>query len=304
MIESVEEYLTVLKYELGDSDPAIAQDALSDAEEHLRTALESQLESNPDASAAEALAPIIAKYGTPKETADAYLDIEARLRPSLTQPASRDSRSALLRFVSVVAEPRAWGALIYMFFSLVGGVIYFTWALTGLSLSLGFLILIIGIPFTVFFLLSIRTIALVEGRVIEALLGVRMPHRSVFTPSRNGWWDRFKSLFVERQTWSGLAYMLLQFPLGTIYFTLFFTLTVVSGALIAAPFAGYPVQIDLGGTVYVAQPWMMPFVVVGGAILFLATMHLAKLIGRAHGALAKALLLGAWDVLYPSSGQS
>ncbi|MCK5317666.1 MAG: DUF4386 family protein [Anaerolineales bacterium] len=31
----------------------------------------------------------------------------------------------------------------------------------------------------------------------------------------------------------------------------------------------------------------------GGFILFLASMHLAKLIGRAHGSLAKTLLVGA-----------
>lgn len=293
MIESVDEYLSALKGELGDSDPAILQDALSDAEEHLRTALENALETRPGVSEAEALAPIIAKYGTPSETADAYREIEARLQPALAQQAARDPRSILARFVSVIAEPRAWGALVYMFFSLVGGMIYFTWAVTGLSLSLGFLILVIGIPFTVFFLLSIRTIALVEGRVIEALLGVRMPRRSIFTPSRVGWWERFKSLFVERRTWGGLAYMLLQLPLGILYFTLFMSLMAFSGALIVAPFTRAGIQVNISDVMYRPPTWALPLVVVGGAALFLATMHLAKLIGRVHGALAKALLVGA-----------
>ena len=36
----------------------------------------------------------------------------------------------------------------------------------------------------------------------------------------------------------------------------------------------------------------MPFVAVAGSLIFLATMHLAKFIGRLHGALAISLLLG------------
>lgn len=303
MIRSVDEYLSLLKQELGDSDPALVQDALSDAEEHLRTALEQQLQAAPKTSAPEALETIIAKYGSPEETAAAYLDIETRLQPALGPRSAPNHRSLFNRFFSVVAEPRAWGALIYMFYSLWAGMLYFTWAVTGLSLSVGFLILIIGVPFTVFFLLSIRTIALVEGRVIEALLGVRMPRRSVFTASSNGWWERFKSLFVERRTWSGLAYMLLLLPLGIVYFSLFITLVTLSGALVAAPFAPYPVQINLGQTIWVAPGWSMPIVMLVGGLLFLLTMHLAKLIGRAHGALAKALLVGAWDVLYSAPSE-
>lgn len=303
MIRSVDEYLSLLKQELGDSDPAIVQDALSDAEEHLRTALERQLEATPDASEAKALESIIAKYGTPEETAAAYVEIEARLGPALAEQSAPNHRSPFNRFFSVVAEPRAWGTLIYMFYSLWAGIIYFAWAVTGLSLAAGFLILIIGVPFVVFFLLSIRAIALVEGRVIEALLGVRMPRRSVFTPSSNGWWERFKSLFVERRTWTGLAYMLLELPLGMAYFTLFITLVTLSGALVAAPFAPYPVRVNLGQVAWVAPGWSMPIVMLVGALLFLVTMHLAKLVGRAHGALAKALLVGAWDVLYPSPAE-
>lgn len=293
MIESVEEYLTVLKYELGDSDPAIIQDALSDAEEHLRTALENALGAAPDASEAETLAPIISKYGTPKETADAYLEIEARLRPGLGQPAARDPRSLVARFASVIAEPRAWGALIYMFFSLVSGTIYFTWVITGLSLSVGLLILIIGIPFLVFFLLSIRTISLVEGRVVEALLGVRMPRRPLFAPTRKGWWEQLKSLFVERRTWGSMIYMLFQLPLGIAYFTGFSFLVATSGALIVAPFTREGITINFSDVAYRPPVWALPLVILGGAVLFLLTMHLAKLVGRLHGAMAKALLLGA-----------
>ena len=67
-----------------------------------------------------------------------------------------------------------------MLVSLVTGIMYFTWAVTGLSLSVGLLVLIISLPFIGLFFLSVRGIALVEGRIVEALLGVRMPRRPIF----------------------------------------------------------------------------------------------------------------------------
>jgi uncharacterized membrane protein len=295
VIESVDEYLALLKEELDASDPATIQDALSDAEEHLRTALDNELELQAGLSESEALPPIIAKYGTPIEIAMAYKEIETRIRPALAQRAGDDKRSTISRFFSVISEPTAWGALLYMFFSLISGVIYFTWAVTGLSLSLGLLILIIGMPFLVFFLLSVRTIALVEGRVIEALLGVRMPRRSLFAPSRVGWWERLKSLFLERRTWGGIAYLLLLLPLGILYFTIFAILLAFSLGFILAPVIelGFHTPLfTINNTAYFTPVWLLPLVVIAGFIIFFTTMHLAKLIGRIHGALAKSLLLG------------
>ena len=53
MIKSVEEYLDQLKNELNGSDAATIQDALSDAEEHLRAALANLREKQPEMSEAE-----------------------------------------------------------------------------------------------------------------------------------------------------------------------------------------------------------------------------------------------------------
>ena len=37
--------------------------------------------------------------------------------------------------------------------------------------------------------------------------------------------------------------------------------------------------------------WLMPFVVIAGALLFLSTLHLAKLTGKIHGKFARAMLV-------------
>jgi hypothetical protein len=310
MINSVEQYLAELKKELAGSDRATLQDALSDAEEYLRTALNSAAKDNARISEAEALASIIERYGQPKEVAAAYKEIESRTPPAFGRPAYKavepavapipappavvDRRPFYARFFGVFADSKAWAALFYLIFSLGTGIIYFTWAVTGISVSAGLLVMIIGIPIFFLFLLSVRGIALVEGRLIEALLGVRMPRRPLFSRKDIGWWQKVKSLFAQRQTWTAMVYMFLQMPLGIIYFTVIVSLVSAGVWLIGRPIFelsfGLPAYI-IGDYGFFTPTWLMPFAVIGGVLLVTATMHLAKYTGRLHGAYAKAMLV-------------
>lgn len=295
MTESIDAYLAKLKQELAGSDPAIIQDALADAEEHLRNALEQVPGPEKDGSEAEALLPIIERYGSPEEIASAYREIETLTEPALAELKPTVEKPFINRFFSIISDTRAWGALLYLILSMITGIVYFTWAVTGLSLSLSLLVLIIGVPFIVLFLLSIRSIALVEGRIVEALLGVRMPRRPFFTNRQAGWWEQVKSLFLERRTWTAIAYMVFQLPLGVIYFSFFITLIALALGFILNPILVHFLDISLihfGGKAYYPSPELMPFVVIAGLILLLSTMHLAKFVGRQHGMIAKALLVG------------
>jgi hypothetical protein len=295
MMKHVDDYLDQLKLALAGSDLATIQDALADAEEYIRTALQNEQAAHPDVLEADALPAIIEEFGQPEEIAAAYRQIEKRVRPTLAQSVQPSrSRNIFERFFGVLADPRAWGALLYMFISLLTGILYFTWAMTGLSLSLGLLVLIIGIPFIGLFLLSVQGVALIEGRIVEALLGVRMPRRPVFLDKNLGWWGRFKVLITGKRTWLSLIYMILQLPLGVIYFSVFVTLLALALGLMAAPVVqtvvGMPI-FQFGETRYWMPVWLLAIVACGGFLLIFVTMHLAKWIGRAHGALAKFLLV-------------
>jgi hypothetical protein len=293
MINSIEEYLLELKKELAGCDRATVQDALADAEEYLRNALENTRETKPGISEIESLLSIIEEYGTPREIAAAYKRIEKRISPSLINSIHRDKRSLASRFFGVITDPRAWGALLYLLFAFITGIIYFTWAITGISLSFSLFILVIGIPFFGIFMLSIRGIALIEGRLVEALLGIRMPRRPLFSSQNPGIWGRFKILITDRYTWYTLMYMILQLPLGIIYFTVFLILLFVSLWLIAQPILELGLGIPLFTTsiAYYIPVWLMPLSVIGGILLTVLTMHLVKIIGKAHGNLAKAMLV-------------
>jgi hypothetical protein len=299
MVKSVDEYLGLLKKELAGSDAAVLQDALADAEEHLRTALAQAINGRPDFSEAAAIGPIVEKYGSPQEIAAAYRQMEARLPASLGRSTYASQQNPVLRFFGVFADPRAWGALLYLFLSLAIGIAYFTWAVVGISLSFGLLVLIVGIPFAVLFLLSIRGIAFIEGRLVEALLGVRMPRRRMFSDSKVGFWKRIKDLFTQRITWTALAYCILEMGLGIAYFTVFSVLVGLSVYFITMPITvgilDMPAYIILGDTEYLATGWSIPFFFLLGVVLLPATMHLARLVGRVHGAFAKFMLVSKND---------
>jgi len=294
MTRGIQEYLDKLKSALAGRDPALVQDALADAEEHLTTAVDQAVAERPNATKEEVLPMIVEKYGTPEEVASAYKDIETHTRPAFAPAKDAGKRSAASLFFGVLADPRAYAALLYMVFSLVTGIIYFTWAVTGFSLSAGLFVLIVGIFVVGFYLLSLRGIALVEGRIIEGLLGVRMPRRPLFSRKGLGMWGGFKELICDRLTWTAFAYMILLLPLGIFYFTLAITLISISLSLVAYPLLVtiFDLPIMMTGNVYYYVPgWALPFVSLIGLLLLILTMHLAKLIGRMQGAFAKIMLV-------------
>lgn len=294
MIKSVEEYLDFLKVELNGSDAATIQDAVADAEEHLRAALSSLREKQPEMPEEEALNQVIAQYGSPDETASAYKEVERRTFPSLAREVSDQQDSAFKRFLSVYEDPKAWGALLYMLISLVTGVVYFTWAVTGLSLSLSLAIFIFGLLFAVFFIVSLRGLALLEGRIVEGLLGVRMPRRSIFFQKDATWFERLKTNLADKHVWLSLVYFFLQMPLGVIYFTLIVTLFSLSIGLMAAPIVqsilGVPI-ISIGVMRYYLPSWVAPLSLLIGFLILTLTMHLGRLIGQLHGKYAKTFLV-------------
>ena len=295
MTKAVEEYLDALKKELHGSDNATVQDALTDAEEHLTTALAALQESQPDLNADDALQQIIEQYGTPQETAAAYVEVERRTFPGLEPASVKKTGSPLGRFFGIYTDPRAWGSLLYMLIAFVTGIVYFTWAVTGLSLSISFAIFIFGLPVALLFLLSVRGVIWLEGRLVEALLGVRMPRRQLFAPQNTKLIERIKALVVDKHTWLSMLYMILQFIFGTVYFVVLVIVFAFAASFVALPVVqevlNVPVIEFSNGVDYFLPQWGYPLAMLGGILLWTVMMHLVKWVGGLHGRYAKALLV-------------
>lgn len=292
---SIEQYLAQLRVELAGEDAALIQDALYDAEEYLRA----EIAAHPDKSEADVLELIASTYGAPDEVAAAYRDTEKKVKAALSTPVRAADKTGLGKFFSVFSDPRAYTSLFFMLLSLATGIIYFTFAVTGLAMSFGLAALIIGVPFFLIFVGLTRVVSLAEGRLIEAMTGERMPRRPVHPGPALGFWARIGDMLTDVRTWSTLAYLLLMLPLGIVYFVTAVTGLSLSLALIVLPFIEFGQRVGVLNLasdyainpVWLGALWFLPLMLAAGVLLLTLLMHLARGVGRLHAAFAKALLV-------------
>jgi hypothetical protein len=300
---SIDEYLKQLRAALEGQDPALIQDALYDAEEYLRA----EVAAHPQKSEADVLELIASTYGAPDEVAAAYRDTEQKVKAALRTPAPRASTpgSGWGRFFGIYQDPRAYTSVFYMLLTLATGIVYFTFVVVGLSMSAGFAVLIIGIPFFLAFIGITRVISLGEGRLLEAMTGERMPRRPLHPGPPAGWWSRIGDMLKDARTWTTLLYLVLMLPLGIIYFTLaviglslglhwtlspFLVLSHHFGWLADwATSDMFTIDNWHGGTPHTLLGAL--FCMVFGIVILTATLHAARGIARGHARLAKALLV-------------
>jgi uncharacterized membrane protein len=294
---SIDEYLQRLRAALRGADPALIQDALYDAEEYLRAEVAARGKPETDA-----LETIVGTYGTPDEIAAAYRATEVKLKASLATPARRPSATdsnVVSAFFAVYSDPRAYASLFFMLLSLATGIVYFTIVITGLALSFGLAVLIIGVPFFLAFVGVVRAMSLGEGLLLEAITGERMPRRPVHPGAPSGFLARIGAMLNDSRTWTTLAYFILMLPLGVLYFTLAVTGVSTGLGLAAAPLIAL---LDwLGGPEWTGQvelgvAWLqnpVGYVLCGivGVLLLTGVMHLVRGVGRVHARMAKALLV-------------
>jgi len=232
--------------------------------------------------------------------ADAYRSNEKTIQAALRTPSPRPRTSSIGRFFGVYSDPRAYLSVLYMLLALVTGTIYFTFAVTGLSMSIGLAILIIGVPFFLLFVGATRLVALAEGRLVETMLGTRMPRRPVYPDRDAPFLRRVGDMLKDPRTWGTLVYFILMLPLGVFYFVFAVVGICFSIAMLVMPIlillyhmgvVGMNIQID--GSVELPHPAVLPFISILGLLLLTVTMHLARGIGYLHGQLAKTLLVQA-----------
>jgi uncharacterized membrane protein len=295
---SIDQYLRQLREELAGADSALIQDALYDAEEYLRA----EVAAHPEKSESDVLELIASTYGAPDEVASAYRDTEVKVKAAMATP-RKEAKSALGKFFGVFLDPRTYTSLFFMLLGLPRGIIYFVLAAVGLSLSAGFSVLIIGVPFFLMFMAICRVVSLAEGRLIEAMTGVRMPRRPVYQGTALGFWARIAEMLKDPRTWTTIAYFILMLPIGIVYFVIAVAGLSVSLSFIALPITAVLAQagwFGMGGIEVFsnAQPeWIfntgfaIPLLGLAGVLLLTSLMHLARGIGRLHALFAKSMLV-------------
>jgi len=152
---------------------------------------------------------------------------------------------ATRRFFSAPFKPQTYRNLLFLLLAFPLGIVSFTGVITGVSLGLGLLVTVVGVPILLGTLLGARSYAALEGRLIASLIGVdvsaplslgdiKTGNQSLHT--WRGFSDTVKQLLLTPVTWASVAFVLIKFVFGIISFCAVVIAGSVSATLLAAPF--------------------------------------------------------------------
>jgi uncharacterized membrane protein len=289
--QSISDYLNALKLALAGQDPALIQDALYDAQEHLRAATQDEPSRSFD--------DISEDYGSPTEIAQFYCEMESTVELAFNGPAKIKVEAKRPGFFAILKDPQAYRAMIYMVLSLPLGLIYFGWVMiVGLACFASSLF-VVGIPVFFAFLKSMQLFSLFEGRLIETLLGQRMPrrpplqsaHQNVTGSLWHVWSAKFNALFTNPRYWTTIGYLLIQCGLGFVYYFGIVCTAMISVAVFLSPLVD-PIlhAIDPVNTIDLNWYWF-PLAMPGGVLGLMASLYLAKFAGKQQAKLARLMLV-------------
>jgi len=290
-------------------DAALVHDILADAEDHLLSAV----------AAGKDAALAIAEFGEPGEIIAAYRQAQPAANAWTGMPGVRQAAvvprtgtaaaaavgvpadpwegtatpkpldgSALARVpvLGIWFNPMAWRAVAFLIIGLVPGILYFVIVVTGFSLSLGLLPLLIGLPLLVGLLGLSRGMALAHGRTIEVMLGIRMPRRqaALVTHGRSPLLARIWLWLRDVRSWLAVAFLVGNFPVSLALFTITITLMATGLGMLLAPLAevlfNQPMIINqTGGTVHLFGHKYVPDPVTGQVDLPTSLLLLTSLLG-------------------------
>lgn len=143
-------------------------------------------------------------------------------------------RSTLRRAFAPYAHARVWKESAHLLLDLVVGIALFTVVVTMVSLSVGLLITLVGLPLLLATIVCGRWVGTLERTRARALLDVDL---AAFRPLRvtGTLWERVRIAASDTPGWKGLLYGIVMLPWGIVTFTL----TVVMWA-VAFPLALFP----------------------------------------------------------------
>ena len=139
---------------------------------------------------------------------------------------------AVRRALAPLGQVRTLTATIYLLLSMFVGL---TWhVVLAVGLTVGTLVIWVGVFVLALTVLAWRGGAWLERRWVRAMLGVQIP--DPYRPAPSGsLWRRARVMASDPATWKDLAYLVVLFPLGLLWFVVTVTLWTTALGLLTAP---------------------------------------------------------------------
>jgi hypothetical protein len=173
-------------------------------------------------------------------------------------------------------ERRTYLVLLYLLLGLPIGVFDFVLMVTGLSVGIGLVITLLGIPILIGTLLVAHALATFERRLAWSLLDAPMPRVPLGSePAEGFFWKRLRSLITSRRTWLEVGFLLLRLPMGILDFTVAVVIvSLMFSGLVQPILIAYGLDADFGtwtidtfGESLIFLPITVLFVLVGPRLL-------------------------------------
>lgn len=286
--QAIETYLSALAAQLAGQDPALIQDALVDAKQHLLDACE-------EAGQGGNIEQIISDYGDVETIAAFYCDVEDKVNFAFSNSAKANTEQKKAPIYTVLKDAKAYYALLFSVLSLPLSIAYFAWTVMVGAVSLSASLVVVGIPFFLFFLKSMQYFSLFEGRLIETLLYVRMPRRLTFPESSKPTSLKLKALglLTKPQHWTAIVYLVLKLPIAMVNLFLAAIPFIGSVALILSPIVDPLLNyLDPSLTIDINWYWL-PVTLPIGVVGVMVSLTIAKWLTAKQAGLAKYLLVKA-----------
>jgi two-component system phosphate regulon sensor histidine kinase PhoR len=151
----------------------------------------------------------------------------------------------LANLLHIAQRKQTYTNMLYLLLTFPLGLVYFILVVLGISLGIGLLVLIIGLPLILLFLIIWWQLAVFERAMTIAWLHITIPPLSVAHAAKGSWLGQVQVRLTNAMTWKTLAYLFLKFPFGVLAFSLLITLGTLMLALglvgavlgiVAAPF--------------------------------------------------------------------
>jgi signal transduction histidine kinase len=208
-----------------------------------------------------------------------------------------DGRASLRRVLAPLLQPRTLTATIYLLLSMFVGLTWHVVLAVGLSVGAATLVIWVGVFVLALTVLAWRGGAWLERRWVRLMLGVEIPD-PYRPPPTGSLWRRARVVASDPATWKDLAYLVVLFPLGLIWFVVTITLWSFALGFLTAPLwywiprDGGVVMFTNGDRSYLVLDTLPEalLAMVAGAALCVAAAWAVKGMAAAHGAVAMALL--------------
>jgi len=137
---------------------------------------------------------------------------------------------------ALLSSRRTWLRIAYLVIAYPLGTFYFVVIVTGLAVGFGLAILIVGLGALAVTVLAWRLFGTIERLLAIHMLGATVRPFSVPETDNPRLLERGRRILADPVTWKSLVYVMLEFPFGTLSFTLVLTLVTVSLSLLLSPF--------------------------------------------------------------------